>query len=141
MLQHRPCRVCYDGLAQEHAGSAKGRAGTGWPLSRWWRREPRVSNRRDREYEAKPNYGRRRDHDPVICTYDLARFGGGMVVDIMRTHPLLLIGGILHENPFFVPPEECLPELRARRVADETPPSRVSPCGRAHGLEKQEDCA
>ena len=32
------------------------------------------------------------------------------------------IGGILHDNPSFVPPEEFLPELRARRVADEMPP-------------------
>jgi MEDS: MEthanogen/methylotroph, DcmR Sensory domain len=72
------------------------------------------------EYEAKANYGRRRDDDPVICTYDLARFGGGIVVDIMRTHPMLIIGGILHENPFFVPTEEFLQELRTRPVADET---------------------
>jgi hypothetical protein len=42
-------------------------------------------------------------------------------VDIMRTHPMLIIGGILHENPFFVPPEEFLQELRTRRVANETP--------------------
>ena len=38
-----------------------------------------------------------------------------------RTHPMLIIGGILHENPFFIPPEEFLQELRTRRVADETP--------------------
>jgi len=31
----------------------------------------------------------------------------------MRTHPMLIIGGILHENPFFVPPDEFLQELRA----------------------------
>ena len=41
-------------------------------------------------------------------------------MDIMRTHPMLIIGGILHENPFFVPPEKFLQELRTRCVADET---------------------
>jgi hypothetical protein len=46
---------------------------------------------------------------------------GGIVDDIMRTHPMLIIGGILYENPFFVPPEEFLQQLRTRRVADETP--------------------
>ena len=39
----------------------------------------------------------------------------------MRTHPMLIIGGILHENPFFVTPDEFLQELRIRRGADETP--------------------
>jgi len=38
------------------------------------------------------------------------------VVDIMRTHPMIIIGGILQRNPFFVPPEEFLPELRERRA-------------------------
>ncbi len=45
--------------------------------------------------------------DPVVCAYDLEKFGGGLVVDIMRTHPLIIIGGI--------PPEEFLRELRERR--------------------------
>jgi hypothetical protein len=32
----------------------------------------------------------------------------------MRTHPMIIIGGILQENPFFVPPDEFLRELRER---------------------------
>ena len=35
-------------------------------------------------------------------------------MDIMRTHPMVVIGGILQENPFFVPPDEMLRELRER---------------------------
>jgi len=38
-------------------------------------------------------------------------------MDIMRTHPMVIIGGTLQENPFFVPPEEFLLELRSPRVA------------------------
>jgi hypothetical protein len=34
---------------------------------------------------------------------------------------MIIIGGLLHESPFFVPPDEFLQELRTRRVADETP--------------------
>jgi len=37
-------------------------------------------------------------------------------MDIMQTHPMVIIGGTLQENPFFVPPEEFLRELRARRA-------------------------
>jgi len=36
-------------------------------------------------------------------------------MDIMRTHPVVLVGGLLQENPFYVPPDEFLSELRARR--------------------------
>jgi len=35
-------------------------------------------------------------------------------MDIMRTHPMVIIGGILQENPFFVPPADMLRELRER---------------------------
>jgi hypothetical protein len=38
-----------------------------------------------------------------------------VIVDIMRTHPMFIIGGVLQENPFFVPPDEFLRELHARR--------------------------
>jgi|SRR5665213_365527 len=64
------------------------------------------------EYEATANLAVA--GDPVVCVYDLSRFGGDVVVDVMRTHPLILIGGILHENPFFVAPEDFLRELRER---------------------------
>jgi hypothetical protein len=34
----------------------------------------------------------------------------------LRTHPMVIIGGILQHNPFFVPPEQFLPEFRERRA-------------------------
>ena len=68
------------------------------------------------EFESRVNDVWRRHDDAVICTYHLKKFGGDTVIDIMRTHPLVIIGGILQENPFFVPPEEFLPEVRARRA-------------------------
>jgi hypothetical protein len=33
-------------------------------------------------------------------------------MDILRTHPHVILGGILRENPFFVPPDQLLRELR-----------------------------
>lgn len=35
-------------------------------------------------------------------------------MDILRTHPMVIVGGVLRENPFFVPPDQMLAELRAR---------------------------
>ena len=55
--------------------------------------------------------------DGLICTYHLGRFGGDAVIDIMRTHPMVIIGGILQKNPFFVPPDEFLREFRQRRAS------------------------
>lgn len=37
-------------------------------------------------------------------------------MDILRTHPMVIIGGILQQNPFFVPPDEFLRELNERRT-------------------------
>jgi hypothetical protein len=66
------------------------------------------------EYETRLNHVLPKYHDPVVCTYDLSRFEAGVVMDIMRTHPMVIIGGILQENPFYVPPEEMLKELKER---------------------------
>src|SRR5262249_42746531 len=66
------------------------------------------------EYEARANYLWLRfvgPFNPVICAYDLTKFAGDVVIDVMRTHPLVIVGGILQENPFFVPPDEFLREL------------------------------
>jgi DcmR-like sensory protein len=66
------------------------------------------------EYETRLNYVLPEYHDPVVCTYDLSRFNASVVMDIMRTHPMVIIGGILQENPFYVPPDEMLAELKER---------------------------
>jgi hypothetical protein len=50
----------------------------------------------------------------VICAYDLSQFGSAVVLDILRTHRAAMVGGVLQRNPFFVPPERMLEELRGR---------------------------
>ena len=67
------------------------------------------------EYETRLNYVLPKYDDPVVCTYDLSRFRSSVAMDIMRTHPVVIIGGILQENPFFVPPDQFLLEIRERR--------------------------
>ena len=52
--------------------------------------------------------------DVVVCAYDLSRFGGSAVLDVIRTHPTAIVGGILQHNPFYTDPKEMLRELRAR---------------------------
>jgi MEDS: MEthanogen/methylotroph, DcmR Sensory domain len=67
------------------------------------------------EFESRVNDVWRRHDDAVICTYHLGKFGRDAVIDILRTHPMVIIGGILQHNPFFSPPEEFLREYRDRR--------------------------
>jgi hypothetical protein len=69
------------------------------------------------EYESRLNYTLPNYSDPVICTYDLSRFSAGVAMDILRTHPMVILGGILQENPLYVPPDEFLQELKDRRIA------------------------
>ena len=64
------------------------------------------------EYESRLNYVLPKYQDPVICTYDLSKFGAGIAMDILRTHPVAIVGGLVHENPFYVPPDEFLSERR-----------------------------
>ena len=73
------------------------------------------------EYEARLNDVLPRYDDPVICTYDLNLLNGTIAVDILRTHPVAIIGGLLCENPFFVPPQEFLRQIRQRRGAPPKP--------------------
>jgi DcmR-like sensory protein len=72
------------------------------------------------EYEARLNHVLSKYNDPVISNYNPSKFGATVAMDIMRTHPLVIIGGLLRENPFFVPPEQFLDEMRERRLARAT---------------------
>ena len=65
-------------------------------------------------YEAELNAILTRYDDPIICSYDLSFSSGAVVLDVMRTHPAALIGGVLQRNPFYIPPEQMLEELRER---------------------------
>lgn len=73
------------------------------------------------EYETRLNYVLPKYSDPVICTYDISKFSSGVLMDILRTHPVAIVGGLVHENPFFVPPDELLLEIERRRGSG--PPS------------------
>lgn len=110
----------FEGLASE---STKGT----FPLSRiicqmdWAAEEPSCIGDLV-EFEARVNDVWCNHDHAVVCVYDLAKFGGDTVVDIIRTHPMIIIGGLLQENPFFVPPAQFLDERRKRRASQAISP-------------------
>jgi hypothetical protein len=72
------------------------------------------------EYETRVNYVIPKYEDTVVCTYDLTKFGASAVVDALRTHPVVIIGGLLQENPYYVSPDQLLSEIRERRSAQKS---------------------
>jgi hypothetical protein len=72
------------------------------------------------ELESRINYVIPKINYAVICAYDLTKFSASVVMDALRTHPVVIIGGLLHENPFYVPPDRFLLEFRERRSAGKT---------------------
>ena len=81
-----------------------------------WAAEDRSRVENVIEFESLVNEVWRRHDDVVVCTYRLDKFGGDAVIDIMRTHPMVIVGGILQKNAFFVPPAEFLREFRQRQA-------------------------
>ncbi|WP_225936371.1 MEDS domain-containing protein [Caballeronia sp. NK8] len=66
-------------------------------------------------YEAEVNEIIERNRQPAVCVYDMAKLSGAMLMDVLRTHPLTLINGIVQENPFFIRPSEMIKELESRK--------------------------
>ena len=60
------------------------------------------------EYESKLN-DFVRDHDVrILCQYHRNRFSPELILSVIRTHPVVVFGGIVAKNPYYVPPEELL---------------------------------
>lgn len=65
-------------------------------------------------YEAEVNEFLMVNKQPAVCVYDIAKLSGSMMMDLLRTHPLTLVNGVVQENPFYTPASEMLEELSAR---------------------------
>jgi MEDS: MEthanogen/methylotroph, DcmR Sensory domain len=73
------------------------------------------------KYEARLNEVLPSYDDPVICTYDTNLITGTIAVDVLRTHPVAIVGGVLYQNPFFVSPQEILSQFRDSSGAHRKP--------------------
>jgi hypothetical protein len=48
----------------------------------------------------------------VLCLYDLDLFSGEVVINVVKTHPQVLVQGVLVENPYYLAPDEFLRSAR-----------------------------
>lgn len=69
------------------------------------------------EYEARLNSVGPWFPDVVVCAYDLTKFNARVIVDVMRAHPAIVVGGSLFENQFYVQPDQLIREITERRLA------------------------
>lgn len=63
-------------------------------------------------YESQLNQFLPRYPQVILCLYDLERFGGDIILDMLKTHPKVLLSGMVLDNPYYVEPEEFLASLR-----------------------------
>jgi chemotaxis family two-component system sensor kinase Cph1 len=66
------------------------------------------------EYESRLNAVIDSESALVVCAYDVRLHDARTVLDLLHTHPLVLVEGVLRANPLYVPPGEFLGELHAR---------------------------
>ncbi len=100
----------------------------GFPINRfiadmaWLLNNPEATDRA-LEFECLTNLVLPKAGDVVICAYDLDKFGAEMVINALRTHPTVIIGGMVQHNPFYVPPEQLLKELSGGESSETSSPA------------------
>ena len=70
------------------------------------------------EFESKINHTVRGHKLTAVCLYNRARFVPEIILDVLRTHPTVVYGGLVARNPYYVPPEEFLQPNQPERKVD-----------------------
>lgn len=68
----------------------------GFPVKKWAAFESAVN-------EFAPQYPQY-----IMCMYDLDRFSGEMVMNVLQTHPRIFVNGMIIPNPHYVQPRQFL---------------------------------
>lgn len=61
-------------------------------------------------YESELNRFTGKHPQAILCTYDLTQYNESIVLDLLKTHPIVLLSGIPIENPYYLTPDEFLME-------------------------------
>ncbi|MBU0485306.1 MAG: MEDS domain-containing protein [Proteobacteria bacterium] len=70
------------------------------------------------EYEAKLNYFFPANRALAICQYARRRFSPEVIKDVIATHPLVIHGGMVCKNFYYVPPDHFLGEDQPTREVE-----------------------
>lgn len=89
----------------------------------WCLREGLVDLLALMEYEARLTGVLEEHPASVCCQYDVRRFDGQTIMDVLAVHPYVILRGQLVANPFFMDPRVFMEALQARS-ADPAPTGR-----------------
>jgi len=70
------------------------------------------------EYEAKLNYFLPENDALALCQYNRNRFSPEIIKNVIATHPLVICGGMVCSNFYYVPPDEFLGEEQPDKEID-----------------------
>lgn len=73
------------------------------------------------EYEARLNLLTPKYSCSLVCMYDINRFSGRVLTDVLATHSYVIMNGKIYENPYYIEPLEFLPTLQRRRQSSLRP--------------------
>ncbi len=68
------------------------------------------------EYESKLNLFFPNSKSTAICQYHESRFDPDILIDVLHTHPAVVIYGEVCENPYYIPPDEFLLRLKSSKI-------------------------
>jgi hypothetical protein len=61
-------------------------------------------------YESRLNYFVQDRAVVSLCLYNISKISGAMIMNVLRTHPYTISGGIITQNPYFLHPDIWLAE-------------------------------
>jgi two-component system sensor histidine kinase UhpB len=88
-----------------------------------WALGPEIGCERLIEFEALFNNFLANSRGMFLCQYNRSRFDAAVIHDVLRTHPVAILGDLVFPNPYYEPPELLLSperqasaEFKAKRV-------------------------
>ena len=78
-----------------------------------WALEKKPGVEQVMQYEARVNYVLAKHRKPAVCAYDVTKIDATTMLNLLRTHPLVVMGDTLTENPFFMAPDRFLAQMEA----------------------------
>jgi hypothetical protein len=61
-------------------------------------------------YESRLNYFVQDKPVISLCLYNVTRIDGATIMNVLKTHPYVISGGVITQNPYFVHPDKWLAE-------------------------------
>ena len=105
-------RTFYDAARMAGYEGARGTGEMGWSLDGGYGDMTELMS-----YEARLNDVLDVSPITLCCQYDVRRFDGQSILDVLSVHPIAIVHGQVVQNPYYVDPAVFLEKLNHRRAA------------------------